>query len=79
MSFAPTDLHWLKSESFYVVVLLCCVALAFKLYSKAFNSRIFGFMFDRRLKTVLRPSGSELGPATPVTTAVTSAENQKVL
>jgi hypothetical protein len=80
MSFAQIIFRWLASDSFYIVAVLCSVALAFKLYFKAFNSRILVTVINRRLKTVLRPSGRRAGTATPAdTTTVPFAKNQKAL
>jgi hypothetical protein len=80
MSFAQTIVRWLGSDSFYFVGVLCCVALAFKLYFKAFNSRVLVSLVSRRLKAVLKPSGSGSGIASPVgTTTVPYSENQKAL
>jgi hypothetical protein len=80
MPVAQTLLSWIKPNIFYIVVVIFSLALAFKLYFNAFSRRIFVSLQNRRLKTVLRRAGSTATVAMPAsTTAVSYAENQKVL
>jgi hypothetical protein len=69
MSFAQTIFPWLGSNKFHLIVVLCCLVLAMKLYFNAFSRRIFVTLMGRRLKTVLKPSGNGSSVATPASTA----------
>lgn len=80
MSVAQTLLSWIKPNIFYIVVVVFSLALAFKLYFNAFSRSIFVSLQNRRLKTVLQRSGNTAAVAIPAsTTAISYAENQKVL
>jgi hypothetical protein len=80
MPVAQTLLSWIKPNTFYIVVVIFLFALAFKLYFNAFSRRIFVALQNRRLKTVLQRPGNKAAVTIPAgTTAISYAENQKVL
>ncbi len=80
MSFAQTISPWLGSNTFHVLVLICCLVLAFKLYFNAFSRRIFVTLQNHRLKTVLKRPGNKATVTIPAgATTVSYAENQKIL
>jgi hypothetical protein len=63
----------LRPNTPYIVAVICCLAVAFKLYSNAFSRSIFVSLTKRRLAEILQP------PANRPITATPAAENQKTL
>jgi hypothetical protein len=80
MSLPHISSSWIRPNALYLVALIACLVLAFKLYSNAFSSSIFASLTKRRLAEILRPAASRSTIATPAaSTAVPYSENQKAL
>jgi hypothetical protein len=80
MSLAHIFLSWIRPNALYIVAVICCLALAFKLYTHAFSRSIFVSLTKRRLAEILRPPANRPTAATPATpTATPYSENQKAL
>ena len=80
MSLAHIFLSWIRPHTPYIVAVIGCLVLAFKLYSNAFSRSIFVTLTKRRLAEILRPPANRPTVATPATpTATPYSENQKAL